>query len=73
VIQFNHAKSIQDTSFPKWMRKTELTDLLLCQAVQQMREGLIDADLGGDLVKKRIAVGGRGKSAGIRTLVATKN
>jgi len=55
------------------MQKTELTDLLLCQAVQQMREGLIDADLGGDLVKKRIAVGGRGKSAGIRTLVATKN
>ena len=58
--------------FQRWMRKTELTDQLLCQAVQQMSEGLIDADLGGDLIKKRIAVGGRGKSRGIRTLVATK-
>ena len=58
--------------FQKWMRKTELTDQLLCQAVQQMRTGLIDADLGCNIVKKRIAVGGRGKSGGIRTLVATK-
>jgi hypothetical protein len=36
-----------------------------------MAQGLIDADLGGGVVKKRIAVGGRGKSGGVRTLVAT--
>lgn len=33
--------------------------------------GLIDADLGGGLVKKRIARPGQGKSGGYCTLVAT--
>lgn len=37
-----------------------------------MADGLIDADLGGDVVKKRVALPGRGKSAGVRTLVATR-
>lgn len=36
-----------------------------------MSRDLIDADLGGGIVKKRIAPGGRGKSGGARTLVAT--
>ena len=33
--------------FQRWMRKTELTDAVLCKAVQEMAAGLIDADLGG--------------------------
>lgn len=36
-----------------------------------MTGGLIDADLGGGVVKKRVALPGRGKSGGSRTLVAT--
>ena len=34
--------------------------------------GLIDADLGGYIVKKRVALPGRGKRGGARTIVATK-
>ena len=34
-------------------------------------EGLYDADLGGGLIKKRIARPGKGKSGGFRTLLAT--
>lgn len=37
-----------------------------------MQAGLIDTDLGGDIYKKRIAIGNKGKSAGVRTIVATK-
>ena len=55
----------------RWMRKTELTDATLCDAVQEMSLGLIDADLGGGLVKKRVGLAGRGKRGGARTLVAT--
>ncbi len=33
--------------------------------------GLIDADLGGGIVKKRVGLAGRGKRGGARTLVAT--
>ena len=36
-----------------------------------MNAGLIDADLGGGLYKKRVARTGQGKSGGFRTLVAT--
>lgn len=58
--------------FSRWMRKTTLTDATLCLAVGEMVQGLIDADLGGDIVKKRVALPGRGKSGGVRTLVATR-
>ena len=58
--------------FARWMRKTELTDAALCNAVDEMERGLIDADLGGGVVKKRIGMAGRGKSGSARTLVATK-
>lgn len=57
--------------FARWMRKTELTDEALCGAVREMSQGLIDADLGGDVVKKRVGLAGRGKRSGARTLVAT--
>jgi hypothetical protein len=49
-----------------------LDDRALCDAVEEMMQGLIDADLGGYIVKKRVALPGRGKSGGARTIVATK-
>jgi hypothetical protein len=54
------------------MRKSGLSDNALLEAVAEMADGLIDADLGGNLVKKRIPLPGRGKSGGARTIVATK-
>ena len=53
------------------MRKTGLTDEMLCQAVSEMMKGLVDGDLGGNLLKKRIGLSGRGKRGGGRTIVAT--
>lgn len=57
--------------FSRWMRKTELVDSSLCAAVAEMAIGLFDADLGGGVLKKRVALPGRGKSGSARTLVAT--
>lgn len=57
--------------FSRWMQKTELTDSVLLNAVEEMSQGLIDADLGGGVVKKRIGLAGRGKRGGARMLVAT--
>ena len=59
--------------FNRWMRKTQLDDRALCDAVLEMMQGLIDADLGGGVVKKRVGVAGRGKQGGARTLLATNN
>ena len=57
--------------FDRWARKQGLTTPSLCAAVREMTEGLVDADLGGGLFKKRIGRPGQGKSGGYRTLVAT--
>ena len=57
--------------FAPWRRKTDLDDDALFRAVADMERGLIDADLGGGVLKKRVARPGRGKSGGARTLVAT--
>lgn len=58
-------------SFTRWARKIGLPDATLCKAVDEMERGLIDADLGGCVVKKRVPLPGRGKSGSTRTLVAT--
>lgn len=57
--------------FIQWANKMHLSDDALCQAVVEMSQGLIDANLGGGVFKKRIALPGQGKSGGFRTLVAT--
>jgi hypothetical protein len=41
-------------------------------AVQEMVAGLIDADLGGHVYKKRVAMPGRGKSGGARVILGTR-
>jgi hypothetical protein len=57
--------------FDRWARKEGLASASLCAAVQEMMQGLVEADLGGGLVKKRIGRPGQGKSGGYRTLVVT--
>ena len=58
-------------SFSKWMRKNKIAHQEFFIAAAEMAQGLIDADLGGHVVKKRVAVGGRGRRSGARTIVAT--
>ena len=53
------------------MRKNNLSDDTLRLAVTEMDDGLIDADLGCGLVKKRVATPGQGKRGGARTIIAT--
>ncbi len=57
--------------FTRWAKGVGLTDEILCKAVAEMVGGLIDANLGGGIIKKRVALPGRGKRGGGRTLVAT--
>ena len=59
--------------FSRWLGKTDLSVEALCKAIQEMEQGLIDANLGGGIMKKRVALPGRGKSGSARTLVATNN
>jgi hypothetical protein len=55
--------------FTRLARKVDLKDTLICQAIDEMNQGLIDADLGSGLFKKRVAMPGSGKSGSWRTLL----
>jgi hypothetical protein len=55
--------------FQRFARKQRLSDAALVQTVGQAEAGLIDADLGGGLIKQRVARSGGGKSGGFRTLI----
>jgi len=54
------------------MRKVGLSDTALLDAVSEMARGLVDANLGGHVLKKRVALSGQGKRGAARTIVATK-
>lgn len=55
--------------FARFARKERISDAALCDAVARAEKGLIDADLGGGLIKQRVARPGAGKSGGYRTLI----
>ena len=56
--------------FARWARKEGVTDRALLAAVAEMESGLVDARLGGGLLKKRVGLPGGGKRGGARTIVA---
>ena len=55
--------------FRRWAAREGLGDVALLAAVRELEDGLIDADLGGHVIKKRVALPGRGKRGSIRSLV----
>jgi len=56
--------------FARWANDDGVSDAALLSAVEEMSRGLIDANLGGHVFKKRVGINGRGKRAGLRTLLA---
>jgi hypothetical protein len=58
----------------KWMarfvRREKISHASLLEAIIRAEKGLVDADLGGGLIKQRVARKGEGRSGGYRTIVA---
>ena len=55
--------------FQRFVQKEGITDAALHDAVERAHRGQIDADLGGEVIKQRIARPGRGRSKGYRTII----
>ncbi|WP_027578794.1 type II toxin-antitoxin system RelE/ParE family toxin [Bradyrhizobium sp. Ai1a-2] len=53
----------------RFTRQNGIPDTSLVSAVERARRGLIDADLGGRIIKQRVARPGEGKRGGFRLLV----
>lgn len=62
-------QTFKTKAFARFAKREGLGDSALAEAVQRAEEGLVDADLGGGVVKQRIAREGRGRSGGFRTIV----
>lgn len=60
----------KDLGFDDWARGDKVSDDMLRTAAVEIENGLIDARLGGCLLKKRVAAPGRGKSRSYRVIVA---
>jgi hypothetical protein len=58
--------------FQRFARREKLRDAVLPDAVARAEKGLLDADLGGGVIKQRIARSGQGKSGGYRTIILFK-
>jgi hypothetical protein len=56
--------------FAKFARRERVTDALLKEAIDRARKGSVAADLGGHLIKQRVARPGQGRSGGYRVLIA---
>ena len=67
--RWGHVRIFKNKSFTRFARKARLPDSDLREAVAAVERGLIDADLGGGVVKQRIARAGGGKSGGFRTII----
>jgi hypothetical protein len=55
--------------FARFARRAGISDEVLCDAIDRAERGLIDADLGGGLIKQRVARPGQGRSGGYRTVI----
>ena len=53
----------------RFTRQNSIPDASLIAAVERARRGLIDADLGGQIIKQRVARPGEGKRGGFRLLI----
>ena len=63
---------LKTKTFSRWLIKNNLNSRHLIEAVEEMERGLIDADLGCNVYKKRVKLIGMGKRGGARIIVATK-
>jgi hypothetical protein len=64
-----HTRIYKNRWFAKFAVREGISDAMLVAAIDQAERGLVDADLGGGLIKQRVAREGGGKSSGYRTLV----
>ena len=62
-------RTFKTKAFMRFADKAGITNAALCRAAQDAERGLISADLGGGVIKQRIARPGGGKSGGFRALI----
>jgi hypothetical protein len=57
----------------RFTKRERIADESLCKAIEDAERGLVEADLGGGLIKQRVARRGQGKSGGYRMLIGFRS
>jgi hypothetical protein len=70
VLQGAECRFFKVKSFVRFARRERISDAALAAAVERADRGLVDADLGGGLIKQRVARPGQGRSGVFRTVIA---
>ena len=62
-------RAFKTKPFARFAAKEGIADVVLRDAIGRAEAGLVDADLGGGVIKQRLARPGQGKSGGFRNIV----
>ena len=65
-------RTFKTKAFTRFANREGIGDLALCDAVERIGKGLVDADLGGGVVKQRVARPGQGRSRGVRAILVLR-
>jgi len=64
---------LKTKAFARDAKAQGLTDTAIKAAISEVEKGLKGDALGGNLYKKRVAIGSKGKSGGLRTILVFKD
>ena len=70
MLQENLLRIFKTKGVGRFARRERIADTSLREAIERAQRGVIDADLGGGLIKQRVARAGQGRSSGFRMIVA---
>jgi hypothetical protein len=59
--------------FVRYARQERIGDPRLREAIERAERGVVDADLGGGIIKQRVARTGQGRAGGYRLLIAYRS
>ncbi|GAC1338834.1 MAG: type II toxin-antitoxin system RelE/ParE family toxin [Beijerinckiaceae bacterium] len=62
-------KVLKTKEFARLARKAKLSDSILCDAIERAERGMVDADLGSEVIKQRIARPNQGRSGRFRAIL----
>jgi len=65
-------KKLMTKHFSRWVNKQQIPKKELSNSLSEIQAGNFEANLGGNLYKKRIRSKGQGKSGGGRTIICYK-
>jgi hypothetical protein len=69
LVKSQNLRVFKNKPFTRFARQEKIADAALCDAVARAQKGLIDADLGGGVIKQRIARPQQGRSGGFRSML----